>query len=123
MMKQKSMRPPNDLIKGLLATAVVVVLLTAWPATSQAEEVPELVIIQKMKFQPQEITVKVGRTVRWENREKRQYHSVWFEQLGEPEPDYFFPEEFYERNFDEAGDFPYRCGPHPEMTGVVHVVE
>ena len=122
-MKPKSMQLPNDLMKRLLATAVTAVLLMALPVASQAEEVPELVIIQNMQFQPQEITVKVGRTVRWENREKRQYHSVWFEQLGEPEPDYFFPEEFYERNFDAAGDFPYRCGPHPEMTGVVHVVE
>ncbi|HBE92173.1 MAG TPA: plastocyanin, partial [Gammaproteobacteria bacterium] len=31
--------------------------------------------------------------------------------------------EFYERDFDKIGSFPYRCGPHPEMTGVVHVVE
>lgn len=82
-----------------------------------------IVIIQKMKFQPQEVTVKKGSTVRWENREKRQYHSVWFEQAGDPEPDYFFPEESYERQFKTVGDFPYRCGPHPEMTGVVHVTD
>jgi plastocyanin len=82
---------------------------------------PVVVVIYKMKFQPQEITLKKGATVRWENREKRQYHSVWFEQAGDPEPDYIFPEESYERKFDAVGDFPYRCGPHPEMTGVVHV--
>ncbi len=77
--------------------------------------------IIKFKFQPQEITVKVGDIVRWTNREKRQYHSVWFEQAGEPEPDYFFPDETYQRSFDSPGTFPYRCGPHPEMTGVVTV--
>jgi len=82
-----------------------------------------LVIIKDFKFIAQEITVKVGATVRWENREKRQYHSVWFEALGEEEPDYIFPDESYEREFNEAGSFPYRCGPHPEMTGVVHVTE
>jgi plastocyanin len=81
------------------------------------------VTILKMQFQPQEITVKKGDTVRWVNREKRQYHSVWFEQAGDPEPDYFFPEESYERKFPDMGSFPYRCGPHPEMTGTVHVVE
>jgi plastocyanin len=116
------MRLPNDL-RGLLAITVVAVLLLALPDRVHAADEPELVIILKMKFQPQEITIKKGRTVRWENREKRQYHSVWFEQQGDPEPDYFFPEEFYERGFDKVGDFPYRCGPHPEMTGVVHVVE
>ena len=82
-----------------------------------------LVTIKDFKFVPQEITIKRGETVRWENREKRQYHSVWFEASGDPEADYFFPEESYERTFDSAGSFPYRCGPHPRMTGTVHVTD
>ena len=82
-----------------------------------------LVTIYKMKFIPPEITIKRGETVRWLNREKRQYHSVWFEKYGDPEPDYLFPDEAYTRAFDSAGSFDYRCGPHPEMIGVVHVVE
>ena len=77
--------------------------------------------IKKFKFSPAEITIEVGDSIRWANKEKRQYHNVWFEKLGEPEPPYFFPDEFYERSFDKAGDFPYRCGPHPKMTGIVHV--
>ena len=77
--------------------------------------------IIKFKFMPQETTIKAGDKVRWINKEKRQYHSVWFEKLGEPEPDYLFPGDTYERVFEKAGDFPYRCGPHPEMTGTVHV--
>ena len=83
-----------------------------------------LVIIKDFKFQPQEITIKRGQTISWENREKRQYHSVWFKALGEEEPeDYLFPDDTYEREFKQTGDFPYRCGPHPEMTGTVHVTE
>ena len=82
-----------------------------------------LVIIKDFKFSPQEVTVKQGETIRWENHEKRQYHSVWFEALGEEQPDYFFPDEFYKREFKETGSFPYRCGPHPKMTGVVHVTD
>ena len=83
-----------------------------------------LVIIKDFKFVPQEITIKQGQVLRWENREKRQYHSVWFETLNEEEPeDYLFPEDSYEREFNQLGSFPYRCGPHPEMTGVVHVTE
>jgi len=78
--------------------------------------------IKKFKFTPAEITVEIGDTIRWTNKEKRQYHSVWFEQLGEPESDYFFPDEFFERTFNDIGDFPYRCGPHPRMIGTVHVV-
>lgn len=86
-----------------------------------ADENVQLVIIKDFKFDPQEVTIMPGETVRWENREKRQYHSVWFEASGEPEPDYLFPEDAYERKFDATGSFPYRCGPHPEMTGIVHV--
>ncbi len=91
-------------------------------AFADGEDEP-LVTIKKFKFIPQEITIKRGQTVRWENREKRQFHSVWFEELGEEESDYFFPDEFYEREFKQTGSFPYRCGPHPEMTGIVHVTE
>ena len=83
-----------------------------------------LVIIKDYKFVPQEITIKRGQVLRWENREKRQYHTVWFEALGEEEPaDYLFPEDTYEREFGEVGSFPYRCGPHPKMIGTVHVTE
>lgn len=81
------------------------------------------VIIKEFKFIPQEITIKRGQTINWENREKRQYHSVWFETSGEEEPDYIFPDESYERKFKTTGTFPYRCGPHPRMTGTVHVTE
>ena len=82
-----------------------------------------IVTIKDFMFTPQEITIRRGETVQWQNIEKRQYHSAWFEQLGEEEPDYIFPDETYEREFSDAGSFPYRCGPHPKMTGVVHVTE
>ncbi|MES9904475.1 MAG: plastocyanin/azurin family copper-binding protein [Sedimenticola sp.] len=32
-----------------------------------------------------------------------------------------FPDETYLRTFNKPGNFPYRCGPHPEMTGIVTV--
>lgn len=114
------MRIEAQPVKCVLST-VGLSLLLMMSSSALAETVE--VTIKKYKFLPQEITVKKGDTVRWVNREKRQYHSVWFEQAGDPEPDYFFPEESYERNFSAIGSFPYRCGPHPEMTGTVHVVE
>ncbi len=86
-----------------------------------------LVIIKAFKFIPQEITIKRGQTIRWENREKFQYHNVWFEALGEEEPDdYMFPDDesfVYTREFKKSGTFPYRCGPHPKMTGTVRVID
>ncbi len=79
------------------------------------------VSVYKMRFTPEQITINQGDSIRWVNKEKRQYHSVWFEALGEEEGDYFFPEESVERVFNDVGQFPYRCGPHPEMTGTVNV--
>lgn len=87
-----------------------------------SEDVPQ-VVIKGFKFIPQEITIKRGQTLSWQNREKRQYHSVWFETLGEEESDYIFPDESYEREFNMIGSFPYRCGPHPKMIGTVHVID
>lgn len=47
-------------------------------------------------------------------------HSVLFNATGE-ESERFFPGERWSRKFDEPGRFEYRCGPHPEMQGVIVV--
>ena len=101
---------------------VLLASLTCLAPTLQAAEATR-VIVKDYRFDPQHIEIRVGDTITWENREKRQYHSVWFESLDAEEPDYIFPEESWERSFGEAGTFEYRCGPHPEMTGSVTVIE
>jgi len=104
-------------------TLLLAFTLTALaPSLFAADKNPQ-VIIKDFKFIPQEITIKRGQTINWENQEKRQYHSVWFEALGEEEPDYIFPDESYQHEFKQSGSFPYRCGPHPKMTGTVHVID
>lgn len=106
-----------------LLTILLAILLSTFNLNVFAGGEAPQVIIKDFKFIPQKITIKRGQTINWDNREKRQYHSVWFEALGEEEPDYIFPDETYEREFKETGTFPYRCGPHPRMTGTVHVTE
>ena len=99
---------------------LIFMLFTLSSAAFAGTDSPQ-VIVKDFKFIPQQITIKRGQTVNWLNQEKRQYHSVWFEALGEEEPVYIFPDENYEREFKETGTFPYRCGPHPRMTGTVIV--
>jgi len=92
---------------------------------ARAGEVHEVVTL-KFEFVPAEITIKAGDTVRWVNKERRQYHNVWFRDLGEKPVGEFFPGETYEKTFDTPGDYPYVCEPHEkdhDMTGIVHVVE
>lgn len=77
------------------------------------------VSVRDMRFDPAELQVPVGTTVRWVNREKRTSHSVLFADL--PESPRFFPDEHWERRFDHPGRYAYVCGPHPEMRGQVVV--
>ncbi|MBV2139254.1 MAG: cupredoxin domain-containing protein [Candidatus Thiodiazotropha sp. (ex Ctena orbiculata)] len=105
-----------------------IIFLLLWPLAFSPAFAGEVVtvITKDYKFLPEEITVKVGTTVRWENHEKRQYHSAWFEVLGDEPGDYFFPGDVRERTFDKPGSYHYICEPHHEshqMKGVVHVVE
>ncbi|MEW8309442.1 MAG: plastocyanin, partial [Candidatus Thiodiazotropha endolucinida] len=75
----------------MFRTNIILLLLGLFVATYTFAGEAVTVIAKDYKFQPEEITVKVGTTVRWENHEKRQYHSAWFEVLGEEPGDYFFP--------------------------------
>ena len=108
-----------------LILPVLALSLLGLPLPAAADEAV-LVSAEKYAFVPPEITVKAGTRVRWENRDKRQYHSVYFNELGDPQGDYFFPGESRERVFETPGSFPYICEPHWEshgMKGVVHVEE
>jgi plastocyanin len=110
-------------MKNRLRGIALLLFLSSFAAAA-GDDAAVLVSIKDFKFIPQHITIKAGQTIVWENQEKRQYHSVWFQALGEAEPeDYLFPEDTYERSFNKSGTFPYRCGPHPEMTGTVTVTE
>lgn len=88
----------------------------------------EDVAIIDFEYEPKEITVTPGTTVRWTN-EDRFGHTVT---AGDPrEPEGLFDGtlgetidgagETFEYTFDEAGTFPYYCRFHPRMVGVVAV--
>lgn len=79
--------------------------------------------IQNHQFAPAEIEIKVGGTVKWINKEKRTSHSVLFSGEGSRESERLFPGESWERAFEKPGIYPYICGPHPEMKGVIKVIE
>jgi plastocyanin len=77
--------------------------------------------IKDYKFVPEKITVKAGETVKWTNDEKRASHSIWFKGEGLPESERMLNGDTWQRKFDKPGTYPYTCGPHPEMKGVVEV--
>jgi plastocyanin len=86
----------------------------------------EVVVIEMFQYQfvPDQVTIKPGTRVRWMNKEKRQFHNVWFREAGEEPGEYLFPEDEYERVFDQVGDYPYVCQPHQNrMRGRIIVAE
>ncbi len=102
---------------GSAATLAVFLFLAAFPALG-GETVR--VVIDKYRFQPDVVRVAPGTVVEWLNGEKRTSHSVLFE--GEGESDRLFPGDSFRKTFDKPGRYPYTCGPHREMKGVVEVV-
>jgi plastocyanin len=97
--------------------AVLAALLISLGGAAAAAEVR----IKGYKFEPEKLTVKAGTTVKWTNDEKRASHSVWFRQEGLPDSERMLPGDSWTRKFDKPGTYPYTCGPHPEMNGVVEV--
>lgn len=89
-------------------------------ACAQAQVVD--VAIRDYKFEPAEVVVKRGATVKWTNDEKRTSHSVLLPApIGESER--MLPGESWQHRFDAPGAYPYSCGPHPEMRGKVVVTD
>ena len=103
---------------GSFAVPVLLAFLAA-PVLADTVEVS----IAEYKYEPAELKIKVGTTVKWTNNEKRVSHSIFFTGPGGFESDRFFPGESWERTFDKPGSYPYSCGPHPEMKGLIEVTE
>lgn len=104
------------MLKKIVCLVIGVFLANSLPVQAESTEV----VIDKMMFNPSQVKIKVGDSVKWVNQEKRNNHSVRFESEN-LESERFFPGESWSRTFDKAGVYPYACGPHPEMTGQVEV--
>jgi plastocyanin len=110
----------QDIGRLLLRGAPALLALLCTAALAQAVRD---VAIRDYRFEPAEVQVRAGETVRWTNDEKRTSHSVIFPAEGGLESVRMFPGESWERRFDKPGRYEYRCGPHPEMRGTVVVGE
>ena len=103
--------------RRIAALALIGVAASAQGAAAETVEVT----ILDYKFTPPKLTIKAGTTVKWINAEKRTTHSVFFSGPAGFESERFFPGESWQRTFDQPGSYPYGCGPHPEMKGLIEV--
>lgn len=106
-------------LKRVLLDATLVFFMLV--SSAQGQQTVE-VMVKNNRFLPQEIRIAAGDTVKWLNQERRTSHSVVLPDAQGGESERFFPAENWQHRFDQAGIYPYYCGPHPDMTGVIEVI-
>jgi plastocyanin len=105
-----------------LVQSIALCFLSAGVALAASGAEGEVVIrIADYRFEPAEITVPPGTTVRWVNEERRTSHDVFFPDDGTAS-ERLFPGEDWSRQFDTPGSYPYHCQPHPARPGMHGVV-
>jgi len=106
-----------------IATAQAVAAPAAMPvAAMPAAATPAAVMevkIDNFKFGPEELTIPVGTTVTWTNRDDIPHTVVSTE--GVFKSKVLDTDEKFTYTFAKAGTFPYFCSIHPKMTGKVIV--
>ena len=109
-------------IVGLVTTVMIAMLLSAGSqsvtATTQQPATSE-VKIDNFSFGPAELTVPIGTTVTWTNRDDiphtvRSTDGVFKSKVLDTDEKFSF-------TFSKAGTYPYFCSIHPKMTGKVIV--
>jgi plastocyanin len=85
---------------------------------AHAEETTTNVMIDNFTFQPAELTVKVGTTVTWTNRDDIPHTVV---SAGKFRSKTMDTDDSFTFTFTAAGDYKYFCSLHPHMTGMIKV--
>jgi plastocyanin len=118
------MKNRNVWLAGLTAQATIaVLLLLAGSPNVRANDKPSAataeVKIDNFSFGPQTITVPVGATVTWTNRDDIPHTVVSTD--GVFKSKVRDTDEQFSYTFTKAGTYPYFCSVHPKMTGQVVV--
>jgi plastocyanin len=119
----------RKIIPGLFCILCLMFLATCSPATvtstgtttPTSSNVPadNLVIISNFAYSPASLTVNVGTTVTWINKDSVN-HTVTSDNstFGS---DMLATNASFTYKFDASGIFPYHCIPHPYMKGTIVV--
>jgi plastocyanin len=117
------MKKKNAWIAIIAIPAIAALLLFAASpsatANDQASPASAEVTIDNFVFGPQTVTVPVGTTVTWTNRDDIPHTVVSTE--GVFKSKVRDTDEKFSYTFTKAGTYPYYCSVHPKMTGTVVV--
>lgn len=104
-----------------MKTIVFAAALAALVSEAGAGEVTENQI-KLFQFQPKELSVKAGTTVKWMNGDDIE-HSVTSKVDGQFDSGFFKKDGTYEFTFAAPGTYEYFCKRHPSMKAKVVVTE
>ena len=114
----------NVWVAGLATPVMIAVLLLlaglpSVTANDQSSAANAEVKIDNFSFGPQTVTVPVGATVTWTNRDDIPHTVVSTD--GVFKSKVRDTDEKFSYTFTKAGTYPYYCSVHPKMTGQVVV--
>ncbi len=90
-------------------------------AISKQDKAPAEVKIDNFSFTPPTLTVAVGTTVTWSNRDDIPHTVVSTDDAKSFKSKVLDTDEKFSFTFSKPGAFPYFCSIHPKMTGKVIV--
>lgn len=109
--------------RRFVAFLIVLLSVAAVPAADSPPDDPNLktITIKDLKYTPAKLTIKVGQTVRWINKDDND-HTVSAKD-GSFKSDNLQSGETFEHTFTKPGKFDYGCKYHPRMKGQITVAE
>jgi plastocyanin len=121
--ERKQMPRRSVWVAGLATPVLMAMLLVSARSsiranTEQSATATE-VTIDNFTFRPQTLTVAVGTTVTWTNRDDIPHTVVSDNAVFKSKAR--DTDEKFSYTFDKAGTYPYHCSIHPKMTGQVVV--
>jgi plastocyanin len=120
----KQKMPRRSVWVAGLATPVLMAMLlvsarSSIRANTEQSATATEVTIDNFTFRPQMLTVAVGTTVTWTNRDDIPHTVVSDDAVFKSKAR--DTDEKFSYTFDKAGTYPYHCSIHPKMTGQVVV--
>ncbi|MFQ5456490.1 MAG: plastocyanin/azurin family copper-binding protein [Nitrospirota bacterium] len=102
-------------------------LINAEEGKEKNGNIHEVIVLKnKFLFSPQELTIKVGDTVKWINNDVRRHHFATIPGSGPTDEleifHLFEPSDSWSHTFNTPGEYPYFCFIHNQMRGKIIVV-
>lgn len=103
-------------LRNICIRAAICAVMASQITAARCEDL--MVMIDNFTFEPAQLTIKLGTTVTWKNRDDIPHTIV---SAGKFRSKPLDTDDSYSFTFTSAGEYKYFCSLHPHMTGIVTV--